>query len=580
MNFKEGKERLIGRIENLSKFAMVDEDLNSNLQALKEDLQRELQFNVLCTGEFSAGKSTFVNNFFIKKPILPTKATETTAKLTFVKYGEEEKVKIHFLNGKVEVLKGVEKGILENYLAKNGDKIKEVDFVEVFINSPVLKDGVTIIDSPGLNAPENERVNLTYDYIPKADAVLYLLSAMQPWKGSEKDFLENKILKKEDLDKVFLILNYWDAIEPEEREEVLEYVKEQRDKSIQIVKRELGEVSTPPVIPISAKKGCNFDQLEKELISYLSSKKGNEILRQKEEKFELLKKKVLKLLEKKATLYLKNREELEKEKRKVEEELEKLKVEALKYKKHLYPKIEKIIDRWLMEIEGLYQEFGNNVISKIENLKVSDPKELESKIKKIIIFYNNHFQKKLNNLNKKLVKQVEKLAEEEKAQFELEEVFLKKEIDDFYTIQEEIKTGISGSIGESMLPMALTGGGVGATLFLATAGTNAVMAGILGLPLVGLAAFFIFQKDKEKIEEAKENIGEQIGGFIASKIEEVASKKEEIIENIIDSVKNEIVKAFEKKQKEYETIIQKLDPSSNKQQIEEINKLKKQIQNI
>jgi len=50
----------------------------------------QLNFNVLCLGDFSSGKSTFINNFFLENKVtLPVRATTTTAKLTVIKYGKE-----------------------------------------------------------------------------------------------------------------------------------------------------------------------------------------------------------------------------------------------------------------------------------------------------------------------------------------------------------------------------------------------------------------------------------------------------------------------------------------------------------
>jgi len=575
MNYKTQKQNLLNRIEKLMQYSEIDEKINSHLNSLKEEIINDLQFNVLCTGEFSAGKSTFINRFFIKKDVLPTKATETTAKLTFIKYSNNEKIVIHYMNKKEEIINEVNEGILEEYLAKDGNKIKEVDYVEVFINSEVLKEGIAIIDSPGLNAPENERVNLTNEFIPKTDAVLYLMTALQAWKGSEKEFLENKILNKEDLDKIFFLINYWDVLDEGEGKDVLEYVKDEMLKSLEVVERDLGEVSVPPIIPISAKTGYNFDKLEEELINYLSSKKGIDILNQKIEKFENLKKKIIKLIDKKIELNKKDKITLKQELEEIQKELKALKIKAKEYKKSLYSKVENIVHKWLFNIESLYKEFAHNIISKLQRTNVKLD-ELESTIKKIVINQSNYLQKRLNIINRKFFRELEELAEEEKAKLDLEEYFIKKESSNIYDLEKELKTEIKRSKVIDYLPEISTTIGVGTaatSLFIGIASTGILLT---SLPIIGGGVWFYFKKQQKLLEKSKENLEEVIESFIEEKISELYSKKEDIIDSIIDNIKNEILQTYEVKEKEYKKILEK----NNKDEIEKLKKLKKEIEKI
>jgi len=575
MNYKTQKQNLLNRIEKLSEYKEIDENIEFNLDSLKDEISNELQFNVLCTGEFSAGKSTFINRFFIKKDVLPTKATETTAKLTFIKYSKEEKIVIHYFDEKQEIINEIKDGILERYLAKDGEKIDNVNYVEVFLNSDILKEGVTIIDSPGLNAPENERVNLTNEFIPKADAVLYLISALQAWKGSEKDFLENKILNKDDLDKIFFLINYWDILDEEEGSDVLDFVQQQMNKSLEIVKRDLGEVSIPPIIPISAKTKYNFETLDKDLIEYLSSKKGIDILNQKIEKFETLKQKILKLLDKKVELFNQDKEKLKEELEKIQIELSNLKKEATQYKKTIYPKVEKIVNEWIFKLEDLYREFGNNIVKKIDRQQIKDINNLEDSIRKIIINQQNSLQRKLNNINKKFYREIEEIAEEEKANLNLEEYFIKKESGTIYELQKELKAEIVKNKMDDFLPEIATAGGVGMATIPMLLGTSSIA--VLGaLPILAGGLYLYFKKEKENISKNKILIEENIENFIDEKIIELNSKKDEIIDNVIDNIKSEILQTYEVKEKEYQNSIEKYESDN----AEKLKQLKDEISKI
>jgi len=192
--FIDKKNELINKVENLRNFAidLKDENIKDNIENFLQEIKNDLTFNVLCLGDFSSGKSTFINQFFIKNTVLPTSVTTTTAKLTVIKYGDKEKIVIIFKDKtKKELLDNFENALKE-FVAKDGKEVDKIDYVEVYINSEFLKEGVIIVDSPGLNDPEVERMKVTFEYIKRADSILYLLTAMQAWKKSEKEFLEEK----------------------------------------------------------------------------------------------------------------------------------------------------------------------------------------------------------------------------------------------------------------------------------------------------------------------------------------------------------------------------------------------------
>jgi len=578
MNYREEKNKLQNRIKELANYAHIDENISSNLQALEAEIEKDLQFNVLCTGEFNAGKSTFINRFFIKRDVLSTNVTEETAKLTFVRYGEKEKIVIHNLDKSLETINEVKEGILKPYVSKDGEKTKNVDFIEVFINSEVLKEGVTIVDSPGLNAPENERMDLTNKYVPEADAVLFLMSALQAWKGTEKEFLEEKILSKDDLDKIFFLINRWDNVleDNDDGKSILDYVNTQMQKSLEIVKRDLGEVKTPSIIPISAKTKYNFEKLDQELLDYLSSKKGLDILNQKIKKFETIKQKILKLLNKKVELLNKDKEKLEEELKDIQVEIENLKKQAKQYKKSLRPKVENIIDHWMIQVKGLYEEFGHNITKAIQRKEIKNIEELDSIVKKIVINNTNRLQKQLNGVNTRLYQEIEDLADEEKAKFALDEFFIKRTSNSAYDLEKDLKAEIKKNKMDEFLPeVGTTIGVVSATVsFLVGVPSTSIL--IVGAPLLGGGIYMYYQRKKQAILENKDKIEEEVDIFTEEKIAELSAERDEIVEQVLDGIKTEIVQAFEEKEKEYKNIINKKESRNS----EEIFKLQKKIDNI
>jgi len=188
MEFKELKEKVI---ENIEKLIEIDKSEfegrnREKLINFRNELERELTFKVLCLGDFNSGKTTFVNRFFLEEDLLPTGIIPTTAKLTVIKYSNEKKVEINSGDESVIISDNIAEK-LKDILTKKSDS-KTV----VIVNYPsnMLKEGIEVIDSPGLNDPDEERMDVTYKIIDSVDCILYFLTAHQVWKRSEKEFLE------------------------------------------------------------------------------------------------------------------------------------------------------------------------------------------------------------------------------------------------------------------------------------------------------------------------------------------------------------------------------------------------------
>ena len=106
-----------------------------------------------------------------------------------------------------------------------GKEASHVKYVEVGWPAEILKDKVTLVDTPGVNDINEQRAEITYGYIPRADAVLFLLDGAQVLKQSERAFLEQRILRRSK-DKLIFVLGKIDLLAPDEREEALEYCRE------------------------------------------------------------------------------------------------------------------------------------------------------------------------------------------------------------------------------------------------------------------------------------------------------------------------------------------------------------------
>jgi len=576
--FVDKKNKLLEKTKLLKELGIElnDENIILKIDGFEKEITEELTFNVLCLGDFSSGKSTFINQFFIGKSPLPTNVTTTTAKLTVIKYGETEKICIKYKDGSDKEYNDDFENILKDSVAKNGKDVEEIDFVEVYINSDILKEGVIIIDSPGLNDPETERMQVTYDYIEKADSVLYLLTAMQAWKKSEKEFLEEKILRKEDLDKLFFLLNYWDIIDQNQQEDLLNYVTSEIKKSLKVASAEIGkELSMPPLIPISAKTKENFDILKEQLWAYLGSKKGQDILEAKYSKFNTLKNNIIALLEERILLQKQEKSQLDDNIKILENEINEYKEKVQEFKNILKDEVSLIVLDWIDEICNFQEVLGNKInmrIShKITNVSssVDFEKMIKDSIQKTIHIEKNEF----NYKNKKFIKNINSLVEKKKAELQLERYFVKNEIIDLDKLSDEMKE-ISPDIKyDYQTDVLITG--TSATVASILAITVASPLALIGLFGLGYGEFIVKPKKfQESLIKMLPEIEEQIGNIINENISRIRNKEDDIVDSILEQINNDIVEAYKEKERIYNSV---LENKNNNQDDKVIFSLKEKI---
>ncbi|NET49619.1 MAG: dynamin [Merismopedia sp. SIO2A8] len=174
-------------------------------------------FRLLILGDMKRGKSTFLNAL-LGEQLLPSDVNPCTAVLTIVRYGSEKTVTIHFKSGRPPMvidfatfkrdytIDPTESKILED---KQEQAFPDVSHAVVEYPLPLLHQGLEFIDTPGLNDTET-RNKVVLDYLDNCHAVLFLLSATQPFTLDEKRYLNNS-LKGRGLT-IFFLINEWDRL--------------------------------------------------------------------------------------------------------------------------------------------------------------------------------------------------------------------------------------------------------------------------------------------------------------------------------------------------------------------------------
>jgi len=562
------KNKIIEIIHELNILAesggVVDE--KNVFDLLLNDFKEQLSFNVLCLGDFSSGKSTFVNKFFIGQELITTRHTTTTAKLCVVKYGDVLKLNIIDIHGNKKSYTDDLTAVLADFGAVGGEAIEQVNILELEVPSDILKEGVVVVDSPGLNDPEIERMKVTFDYIDNADCVLYFLNAQQAWKKNEKEFLEEKILTKKDLDKVFFILNYWDIIEDEsERQNVLEYVNEQISQSLEIVKSSLmdSELSDLPLIPVSSKTGENFDFLQGELGKYFIDKKGNKLIEVKAKKISAFIRWIAERFEKSIHLIQKEHKDIDASLADLEREYQSHKASYEQFKEMVKGDYDELWKKYTSDIEGILKDVSGEVVRKLANRmhdieNEDDFKRLYLKNMKNILY---KYKADLEHLELVLMESLQRKLQNYKAKLDLDNSLL-----DEYCAADNLKVTMDdvdfGHLNDNEFVYWTVGGALGsvATMAVLHATLTAASGGVLGLsaiPIFLVSSLYGKVRDEEKLAKALDEVMETLDEDIYDNLLSVYrplfdyKKKKEMFEKVFSYIDSEIIDAFKDKETMY-----------------------------
>ncbi|MEG4273470.1 MULTISPECIES: dynamin family protein [unclassified Microcoleus] len=198
-------------------------ETEATIRQLEERILTD-SFKVLVVGEFNRGKSTFINAL-LRQEVLPAYSTPTTAIINEVKWGDKQKAMLYYkkpASGSPRSPQEIPVEKIEECVVINNSDRKEAkespyEKVELFWPLELCRNGVEIIDSPGLN--ENEvRQQVTVEYLSRVDAVLFILSCEQLGPSiSEQKMIE--LLSNCGHEDIFFICNRFNDIRKKEEQE-------------------------------------------------------------------------------------------------------------------------------------------------------------------------------------------------------------------------------------------------------------------------------------------------------------------------------------------------------------------------
>ncbi|WP_201523744.1 dynamin family protein [Aliarcobacter butzleri] len=220
------EDGLVGDIRKIQD-KLLDEKFFPSTQ-LKAILNKQIRrarypMEVAITGQFSAGKSTFLNAL-LSRNILPTGITPVTSKVNFINYGEEYKLKITYYSGAQEYAP-IES--IADFTDQREHEMKDIKYLTLYAPMDILKD-ISFVDTPGLNSQSQSDTDTTRKVLRDVGGIIWLTLIDNAGKLSEAEVLEEYMQHFKN--KSLCVLNQKDKLTPEQVETTTKYVSEKFGK--------------------------------------------------------------------------------------------------------------------------------------------------------------------------------------------------------------------------------------------------------------------------------------------------------------------------------------------------------------
>ncbi len=258
---------------------------NEGLERAVGELTHKLaedRFYLTVVGQFSRGKSTLMNAI-LGKDYLPSGIVPTTSAITAVSYGSREKVVLRRAGS--NLTSEIAIGELADFVTEriNPGNRERIEMAEVQVPVEILQRGFFLVDTPGLGSAVRENTVTTLNFLPSADAIVFVTSCDAPLTAAELGYLRECCFS---VRQMFLVVNKMDLVPEAERDQVIQFVKTK-------VREELEDTNVRLYL-VSARDGLaarvNSDarklaesgllELEEDIVGYITMHKQRDFLLQ------------------------------------------------------------------------------------------------------------------------------------------------------------------------------------------------------------------------------------------------------------------------------------------------------------
>ena len=258
-----------------------NQDVEHEVSQLANKLASD-RFYLTVIGQFSRGKSTLMNAI-LGKEYLPSGIVPTTSAITAVSYGSREKVVLRRSDTNLTSEIGIRD--LADFITEriNPGNRERIEIAEVQVPVEILQRGFFLVDTPGLGSAVKENTATTLNFLPSADAIVFVTSSDAPLTATELGYLRQC---RSSVPQLFLVVNKMDLVGEQERAQLIEFVRAK-------AQAELGDTNVR-VFDVSARDGLaargssdpeklqrsGIPELEEKIASYLTTHKQGDFLAQ------------------------------------------------------------------------------------------------------------------------------------------------------------------------------------------------------------------------------------------------------------------------------------------------------------
>lgn len=201
-------------VELLDQYSDTQDSVGTNLLHIIQNMKNaEVIIPVL--GMQGMGKSTLINGL-LKENILPNDADETTCVPVEVKYGINECAIVHFFDKESTIIVHTREELNE-YVDNNYNPANEkhVSCIELFRKNELLKNGMVIVDLPGVGSLTKENENTTKRYVENLCSAIFVIPTVPTIRNKESLFIKSLWSQ---FSKAIFVQNDWGETKDEIRE--------------------------------------------------------------------------------------------------------------------------------------------------------------------------------------------------------------------------------------------------------------------------------------------------------------------------------------------------------------------------
>ena len=182
----------------MKRSATLAEELGYPISAakIKEIIEKyeKKEFMLVAAGEARRGKSSLLNALINEViPIFPVDINVCTNVVTYLRYGKKEKIEAisQKENGNCKI-EEITREQIQDYVSEKGNpnNYKNVTALNVYLPNEFLRNGIVVVDTPGVGSLNIVHAQTSYSVLPDADLLLFVSDTYAGFTESELSFLK------------------------------------------------------------------------------------------------------------------------------------------------------------------------------------------------------------------------------------------------------------------------------------------------------------------------------------------------------------------------------------------------------